>query len=64
MNHNKHDNASLCQILSRFETVTDQPGPNPAIINYNAGAVKIYNATSTLVRSENKIIFFFFGNTI
>jgi hypothetical protein len=35
------------------------PGPNPTIVSYDAGAVKIYNATSSLVRFENKNIFFY-----
>jgi hypothetical protein len=34
------------------------PGPNPTIASCNASAVKIYNATSSLVRFENKNIFF------
>jgi hypothetical protein len=29
------------------------PGANPTIASYNASAVKIYNATSSLVRFEN-----------
>jgi hypothetical protein len=36
------------------------PGPNPTIVSYNASVVKIYNATSSLVRFENKNIFFYF----
>jgi hypothetical protein len=31
---------------------------------YNASAVKIYNATSCLVRFENKNIFFYFKNVL
>jgi hypothetical protein len=34
------------------------PVINPTIASYNASAVKIYNATSSLVRCENKTIFF------
>jgi hypothetical protein len=30
------------------------PGANPTIASYNANDVKIYNATSSLVRFENK----------
>jgi hypothetical protein len=37
------------------------PGANPTIVSYNASAVKIYNATSSIVRFENKIIIFFFA---
>jgi hypothetical protein len=29
-------------------------GANPTIVSYNAGAVKIYNAMSSLVHFENK----------
>jgi hypothetical protein len=35
-------------------------GANPTIVSYNASAVKIYNATSSLVCSENKQFFFYF----
>jgi hypothetical protein len=34
------------------------PGANPTIVSYNAGAVKIYNGTSSLVLLENKNILF------
>jgi hypothetical protein len=33
------------------------PAANVWIVSYNAGAVKIYNAMSNLVRSDNKDIF-------
>jgi hypothetical protein len=33
-------------------------GANPTIVSYNASAVKIYNATSSLVRLENFFIQF------
>jgi hypothetical protein len=33
---------------------------NPTIVSYNASAAKIYNTTSSLVRFENKSIFFYF----
>jgi hypothetical protein len=36
------------------------PGPNPTIVSYNAGAVKIYSATSSLVRFKNKNSFVYF----
>jgi hypothetical protein len=36
------------------------PGANPTIVSYNAGAVKIYYYYNSLVRFENKNIFFFF----
>jgi hypothetical protein len=32
------------------------PGANPTIVSYNASAVKIYNAKSSLVRFETKIV--------
>jgi uncharacterized protein YdhG (YjbR/CyaY superfamily) len=35
------------------------PGANSTIASYNASVVKIYNATSSLVRFENKSIFFY-----
>jgi hypothetical protein len=34
-----------------------KPGANPTIARYNASAVKIYNATSSLVSLESKNIF-------
>jgi hypothetical protein len=40
------------------------PGANPTIGNYNVSAVKIYNATSILVRFENKNIFSTKGKTL
>jgi hypothetical protein len=40
----------LCIILS---------GVNPTTVNYNASAVKMYNAASSLVRYEIKNIFFY-----
>jgi hypothetical protein len=36
-------------------------GAHPMIASYNASAVKISNAASSLVRFEIKIIFFFYG---
>jgi hypothetical protein len=33
-------------------------GANPTIASYNTSAVKIYNATSSLVRFENKKMYF------
>jgi hypothetical protein len=35
------------------------PGANPTIAIYNASAVKIYNAKSSLLRFENGNIFFY-----
>jgi hypothetical protein len=35
-------------------------GANPTIVSYKASAVKNYNAASSLVRFENKNIFFCF----
>jgi hypothetical protein len=40
------------------------PGANPKIMSYNASTVKIYNAKSSLVRVENKNIFFYFEKTL
>jgi hypothetical protein len=36
------------------------PGANPTIASYNASAVKIYTTTSSLVRFENKNVFFYY----
>jgi hypothetical protein len=33
-------------------------------VSYNASTVKIYNATSSLMRFENKYIFFFIEETL
>jgi hypothetical protein len=40
------------------------PGANPTIVSYSASAVKIYNATNSLVRFENKNIFFNLKNAL
>jgi hypothetical protein len=40
------------------------PGANPTIVSHNASALKIYNATSSLVRFETKNIFFCFERTL
>jgi hypothetical protein len=42
--------------------LTSRSGANPTILSYNVSVVKFYNAASILVRSENKIIFLYFGN--
>jgi hypothetical protein len=42
--------------------VLDLSGSNPTIVIYNARAAKIYNATSSLVRFENKNSFFYLEN--
>jgi hypothetical protein len=39
-------------------------GANPTIASYNASAVKIYNATSSLVRFANKNIFLCIEKTL
>jgi hypothetical protein len=44
-------------LLGHFE----KPGANPIIASYNASAVKIYNATSSLVHFENENVFFYLG---
>jgi hypothetical protein len=49
--------------LSLFFCVSS-PGANPTTVSYNASVVKIYNATSSLVRFENKNIFFYFEKTL
>jgi hypothetical protein len=47
-------NASVVAILGLDPRVV------PTIVIYNASAVKIYNNTSSLVRFENKNIYFFY----
>jgi hypothetical protein len=42
-----------------FQTRPSPPGADPTIASYNASAVKIYNAACSLVRFENKNIFFY-----
>jgi hypothetical protein len=37
-----------------FEVVGLAPGLDPKLVSYNASPVKIYNATSSLVRFENQ----------
>jgi hypothetical protein len=39
------------------------PGANPTIVSYNASAVEIHNATSSLVRFEGKNIFLYIEET-
>jgi hypothetical protein len=39
------------------QSFTRTPGADPTIASYNASAVKIYNATSSIVRFEDKILF-------
>jgi hypothetical protein len=47
--------------ISWFKWTKSQknPGANPTTVSYNASVVKIYNATSSLVRFENKIVFIY-----
>jgi hypothetical protein len=40
--------------------VAGWPVANPTTLSYNASAVKNYNATSNLVRFDNKNSFFYF----
>jgi hypothetical protein len=40
------------------KTRSKPPLSNPTIVSYSASVVKIYNATSSLLRFENKTIFF------
>jgi hypothetical protein len=47
-----------------FENGAGYTGANPTFVSYSAGAVKIYNATNSLVRFENKNIFFYFRNAL
>jgi hypothetical protein len=41
-----------------------RPGANPKIVSYNASAVNIYNATSSLVRFGNEHIFSYNEKTL
>jgi hypothetical protein len=43
---------------------TDSAGANPTTVSYNARVVKIYSGTSSLVRFENKNVFFYFENML
>jgi hypothetical protein len=43
------------QVLSQIYFFS---GANPTFVSYNASAAKIYNAKSSLLRFENKFIFF------
>jgi hypothetical protein len=42
------------QVLDKVVPTSKRRGANPTIVSYNARAVKICNATSSLVRFENK----------
>jgi hypothetical protein len=39
--------------------ITSTPGANPTIVSYEASVVKLYNATSGIVRFENTNIVFY-----
>jgi hypothetical protein len=39
-------------------------GSNPTTVSYNASAGKIYKTASSLVRFENKNVFFYFEKTL
>jgi hypothetical protein len=45
-------------LVSKLALERRTTGANPTIAIYNASTVKVYNATSKLVRSANKSIFF------
>jgi hypothetical protein len=62
----KKKNASVGSLIMfiRKGKIFLSPGATPTIVSYNASAGKIYNATSTLVRFENKNSFFFFEKTL
>jgi hypothetical protein len=47
-------------IVKQTEVGFSQSGAKPKTSSYNASIVKIYNATSSLVRFENKNISFYF----
>jgi hypothetical protein len=74
----KTENNKKCCFSSRcyfrhFEEGRDRLGPNSwargktwilNIVSYNASAVEIHNATSSLVRFENKNNFFYIEETL
>jgi hypothetical protein len=41
-------------VLANIRGQKSSPGANPTTVNFNAGVVKNYNATSSLVRFEMK----------
>jgi hypothetical protein len=51
-------------VVVNSEVVSLAPGANPTITSYNDSPVKMYNATSSLVRFENQNIFFYFGKNV
>jgi hypothetical protein len=50
---------TYCPRLKITQRKFTQSGANPTVVIYNASAVKIHNATSSLVRFENKNILFY-----
>jgi hypothetical protein len=50
--------------LFSFSFTDFDPGANPTIASYNARAVKIYNATNSLVPFENRNHFLKFEETL
>jgi hypothetical protein len=52
------------EVFKKAYLVAIQPVATPTIMSYNASAVKNYNATSSVVRFENTIIFFYFEKTL
>jgi hypothetical protein len=59
--------ATFWAIFSQTHLVTliiKLPGANPTTVSYNASAVKIYNATRSLVRFENKDVFVYREETL
>jgi hypothetical protein len=59
--HNRND-AAFFKFIGLFPSSTT--GANPTIASYNASVVIFYNATDSLARFENKIIFFYFKNAL
>jgi hypothetical protein len=47
-----------------FESQLRCPGAFPTVVSYSASAVKMYNATGSLVRFERKLIFFSIKNAL
>jgi uncharacterized protein (UPF0333 family) len=44
--------------------LVEMAGAKPTIVTYNASAVKVCNAMSSLVRFKDKIKFFYFKKTL
>jgi hypothetical protein len=62
--HLKHFGLLQRHFFVNSAAVGMAPGVNPTTVSYNASVVKIYNATSNLVRFKNKNTFFYFEKMV